>query len=327
MQEFVCRKINGPFLVIGTKSVVSSWMDEFKTFCPDMKVLPVFDRNSSTISMETLQWDVCVTTFDVISKNPLFLRYQWHYVVIDEAHKLRNENTIFGKFIRRMPAKHRLLLTGTPLQNNLHELWLLLNYLMPDIFNSPDVFDGYGEENAKLIQAILKPFFLRRVKADVEASLLPKIEKKLFVGVTKLQRDIYIKTLDDLVLQGKSSVCKSLRKISNHPYLIRGVEPGPPYHTYGTHLITTSGKMLLLHKLLQYLHCNKSRVLLFSQFVDMLDIIEDYLTWQKYNFRRLDGRTELHQRAADIDEFNDEHSSIFIYIISTGAGALGEFRT
>lgn len=287
------------------------------------------DKNYRSVTINQMmsrhiQWDVCVTTFDVILSAPFFRKYQWHYVVIDEAHRLKNDKTISYKVIRDLPCRNRLLLTGTPLQNNLHELWLLLNYLMPGIFNNSNAFDASDDESMKCIQEIIKPFFLRRIKADVETTLLPKIEDKLFVGLTKLQRDTYIQMANKSSFKNTATAIQDLRKVANHPYLIRGVEPEPPFQIHGEHLINTSGKMMVLDKLLKHLKSKGSRALLFIQFADMIDIVEDYLDWRKYEYRRLDGQTKYLQRAEDIDEFNAENSNIFIYIISTHAAALGK---
>lgn len=283
-------------------------------------------RSAQIASMEEdrTKWDACVTTFEMIRREPFFRRHQWNYVVIDEGHLLANEKSISSKLIREMQSKNRLLLTGTPLQKNVRELWALLNYLMPDIFDETQFSDFEDDdESMESTKAILQPFFLRRVKADVEASLLPKIEHKLFVGLTKLQRNTYINVTENSRNKSKAWHLQSLRKIANHPYLIRGVEPGPPYKEHGEHLIKTSGKMMVLDKLLIDLKSSGSRVLLFSQSVEMLDIIEDYLDWRKYIYRRLDGETGFTKRANDIDEFNAPNSRIFIFIISTHAGALG----
>lgn len=284
------------------------------------------DEMTNKMKAREIQWDVCITTFETILCTVFFRKLKWEYVVIDEGHRLKNETSISSKLVRQMSSRNRLLLTGTPLQNNLHELWALLNYLMPEIFNNSDIFDAQDEESMKRIKSILQPFFLRRIKADVETSLLPKIEHKLFVGLTKLQRDTYINIIDKSNFKIVSEKLKDLQKVANHPYLIRGVEPGPPYEDHGDHLINTSGKMMLLDKLLKKLKSNGSRVLLFCQFVDMLDIIEDYLDWRKYEYRRLDGQTNYYKRAEDIDEFNAKNSKIFIYILSTHAGALGEYK-
>ena len=116
-----------------------------------------------------------------------------YYVVIDEAHRIKNENSVLSQEVRRQSSLFRLLLTGTPLQNNLHELWALLNFLLPDIFSSSEDFDswfatGGSQEVVKKLHAIIRPFLLRRLKADVERSLPPKIETKLYVGMTDMQR-------------------------------------------------------------------------------------------------------------------------------------------
>ena len=159
------------------------------------------------------------------------------------------------------------MLTGTPLQNNLHELWSLLNFLLPDVFNSADDFDSWVDTNnclgdQKLVERlhmVLCPFLLRRIKADVEKSLPPKKEVKIYVGLSKMQREWYtqilIKDIDILNSAGKMdkmrllNILMQLRKCCNHPYLFDGAEPGPLFST-DMHLVTNSGKMVVLDKLL-----------------------------------------------------------------------------
>lgn len=155
-------------------------------------------------------------------------------------------------------------------QNNLHELWALLNFLLPDVFASADDFDTWFDSNdclrgqndvANRLRKILRPFMLRRIKADVEKSLLPKIEMKLFVGLTELQKETYKKVLVKEVKKmnefGEESakainnIVMELRKAANHPYLIDGVEPGPPYTTDDT-LVNCCGKMMV--SLQRFLH-------------------------------------------------------------------------
>lgn len=224
----------------------------------------------------------------------------------------------------------------------MHELWALLNFLLPDVFASADDFDTWFDSDDCLrgdndivhrLRDILRPFMLRRIKAEVEKSLLPKIELKLFVGLTPLQRETYKKVLAKEITQlnqmGEETtkalvmIMQELRKVANHPYLIDGVEPGPPYTT-DQHLIDSCGKMMVLDKLLTKLKSQGSRVVLFSQFVIMLDILEDYMNWRGHEYRRLDGNTAYEDRASGIDDFNAENSSVFVYIISTRAGGLGK---
>lgn len=225
----------------------------------------------------------------------------------------------------------------------MHELWALLNFLLPDVFASADDFDTWFDADdclrgnidiVRRLRDILRPFMLRRIKAEVEKSLLPKIEVKLFVGLTTLQRETYKKVLAKELTRmnemGEEStksmvmIMQELRKAANHPYLIEGVETGPPYTT-DQHLVNCCGKMMVLDKLLEKLKPEGSRVVLFSQFVIMLDILEDYLIWRGHQYRRLDGNTPYEDRASGIDDFNAENSQIFIYIISTRAGGLGKF--
>lgn len=212
---------------------------------------------------------------------------------------------------------------------------------MPDVFSNAHDFDSWFDsddclrgdgELVKRLHSVLAPFMLRRVKAEVLASLLPKKEMKLYIPMTPFQRDTYTKVLFnkiesiDALGEVSTKVIKSivmeLRKTANHPYLIDGIEPGPPYTT-DQHLVDNCGKMIILDQLLAKLKAQGSRVVLFSQFVIVLNIIEDYLEWKGYNFRRLDGDTPIAKRFPDIDDFNAEGSDIFIYIISTKAGGLG----
>ena len=196
--------------------------------------------------------------------------------------------------VREIKTANRLLLTGTPLQNNLHELWALLNFLLPEVFSSSDDFDEWFNTNnclgnysnpqqsftkksadhriemnislhlgddsmVKRLHGVLKPFLLRRLKADVEKSLLPKKETNIYVSMSKMQREWYTKILmkDIDIVNGAGKVEKmrlqnilmQLRKCVNHPYLFDGAEPGPPFTT-DEHIIDNAGKMRVLDKLL-----------------------------------------------------------------------------
>uniref|UniRef100_A0A673LLH3 SWI/SNF-related matrix-associated actin-dependent regulator of chromatin subfamily A member 5-like n=1 Tax=Sinocyclocheilus rhinocerous TaxID=307959 RepID=A0A673LLH3_9TELE len=198
-------------------------------------------------------------------------------------------------------------------------------------------FDSWFDTNnclgdQKLVErlhAVLRPFLLRRIKAEVEKSLPPKKEVKIYLGLSKMQREWYtrilMKDIDILNSAGKMdkmrllNILMQLRKCCNHPYLFDGAEPGPPYTT-DTHLATNSGKMVVLDKLLPKVQEQGSRVLIFSQMTRMLDILEDYCMWRGFEYCRLDGNTP-HEQA--IDAFNAPNSSKFIFMLSTRAGGLG----
>lgn len=287
------------------------------------------------------EWDVCVTSYEMcIREKSVFKKFNWRYMVIDEAHRIKNEKSKLSEILREFKTANRLLLTGTPLQNNLHELWALLNFLLPDVFNSSEDFDSWFNTNQCLgdnqlierLHAVLKPFLLRRLKSEVEKRLLPKKEVKVYVGLSKMQREWYtkilLKDIDVVNGAGKTekmrlqNILMQLRKCTNHPYLFDGAEPGPPYTTE-KHLVDNCGKMVILDKLLPRLKEQGSRVLIFSQMTRMLDILEDYCLWRAYNYCRLDGQTPHEDRTTMIADFNADNSSKFVFMLSTRAGGLG----
>ncbi|KAI9906732.1 hypothetical protein PsorP6_016200 [Peronosclerospora sorghi] len=183
-----------------------------------------------------------------------------------------------------------------------------------------------------LLHTILRPFLLRRLKADVEHSLPPKIETKLYVGLSEMQREWYMRVLHrdatHLNAIGGSdrvrllNILMQLRKVCNHPYLFEGAEPGPPYQE-GPHLWENCGKMTLLHKLLPKLQAQGSRVLIFCQMTSMMDILEDYMRYFGHDYCRLDGSTKGEDRDCMMEEFNAPGSTKFCFLLSTRAGGLG----
>lgn len=340
------RNIPGPHIVIVPKSTLANWMNEFKKWCPTLRaVCLIGDQDTrNTFIRDVLMpgdWDVCVTSYEmVIREKGVFKKFNWRYMVIDEAHRIKNEKSKLSEIVREFKTTNRLLLTGTPLQNNLHELWSLLNFLLPDVFNSSDDFDAWFNTNSFLgdnslverLHAVLRPFLLRRLKSEVEKRLKPKKELKVYVGLSKMQREWYTKVLmkDIDVVNGAGKIEKmrlqnilmQLRKCSNHPYLFDGAEPGPPYTT-DEHLVYNCGKMVILDKLLPKLKEQGSRVLIFSQMTRMIDILEDYCFWRAYPYCRLDGQTPHEDRQRQINEFNADDSEKFIFMLSTRAGGLG----
>ena len=189
-----------------------------------------------------------------------------------------------------------------------------------------------GDEIREKLHKVLKPFLLRRLKVEVEKSLPPKTETKLYIGLSDMQRNWYKsilqKNIDVINGPGKESrvrllnILMQLRKCCNHPYLFEGAEPGPPYTT-GEHLIENSGKMVLLDLLLGRLKELGSRVLIFSQMTRLLDILEDYMFFKKYDYCRIDGSTSSEDREESIERFNEPDSSVFAFLLSTRAGGLG----
>ncbi|KAF7684114.1 putative global transcription activator SNF2L1 [Astathelohania contejeani] len=335
--------VNKAHLLIVPKSILHNWQSEVNKFIPELKMFvlhaPKKELKKTEQEMKKSRFDVCITTFEMcLSATNILKKIKWSYIIIDEAHRLKNESSMLSKVVRLFESDHRLLLTGTPLQNNVHELWALLNFLVPELFINADRFESWimnvdhqNEEAVSKLRNILQAFFLRREKSDVELTLLPKITINLYAELSKMQREWYKSILEkDLTpILGKNEtksvlmniVCQ-LRKCCNHPYLFEGAEPGPPFTT-DVHLIENSGKLKLLDKLLANLKIKGSRVLIFSQMSRMVDILEDYCIFKEYEYCRLDGSVSTNERTEAINEFNREGSDKFIFLLTTRAGGLG----
>ncbi|KAJ5415980.1 hypothetical protein PENPOL_c006G04664 [Penicillium polonicum] len=341
------RDINGPHLVVVPKSTLDNWKREFAKWTPDIDVLVLQGNKEERQQLinERLveeEFDVCITSYEMILREKSHLKkFAWEYIIIDEAHRIKNEESSLSQIIRLFNSRNRLLITGTPLQNNLHELWALLNFLLPDVFGDSEAFDQWFSNQdsdqdtvVQQLHRVLRPFLLRRVKSDVEKSLLPKKELNLYVPMSEMQRRWYQKILEkdiDAVngAAGKResktrllNIVMQLRKCCNHPYLFEGAEPGPPYTT-DEHLIFNSGKMAILDKLLKRMQADGSRVLIFSQMSRVLDILEDYCCFRDYNYCRIDGTTAHEDRIAAIDDYNKPGSDKFVFLLTTRAGGLG----
>jgi len=260
------RGIRGPHIVVVPKSVVGNWIKEFKKWCPQIKTLKMLGTKAERKHVTSVElppdpktgkhkFDVFVTSYEgILREKGSLCKINWKYLIIDEAHRIKNENSSLSKAVRLLDTQFRILITGTPLQNNLHELWALLNFLLPDIFGDSEQFDEWfslssgsdGQDNViRKLHTVLRPFMLRRVKKDVACNLPPKKETKLFIGLTETQQDWYKKLLRKDAHELNSlggpdkvrllNILMQLRKVCNHPYLFDGAEPGPPYSD-GPHL-------------------------------------------------------------------------------------------
>ncbi|KAA8898562.1 hypothetical protein TRICI_006517 [Trichomonascus ciferrii] len=339
--------IEGPHIVIVPKSTLDNWSREFKRWTPDVNVLVLQgdkEQRAQLIQDRLLgcDFDVCISSYELVIREKAQLKkIAWQYIIVDEAHRIKNEDSMLSQIIRLFHSRNRLLITGTPLQNNLHELWALLNFLLPDVFSDSQVFDQWfesqGSDQDKVVQQlhkVLGPFLLRRVKSDVEKSLLPKKEVNVYTGMSDMQVKWYKRLLEkdiDAVngavgkREGKTrllNIVMQLRKCCNHPYLFEGAEPGPPFTT-DEHLVDNSGKMVILDKLLARVKSQGSRVLIFSQMSRMLDILEDYCLFREYEYCRIDGSTGHEDRIQAIDDYNKEGSEKFVFLLTTRAGGLG----
>ncbi|CAM9364785.1 unnamed protein product [Ectocarpus fasciculatus] len=351
MRDF--QNVTGPHIILLPKSVLGNWQLEFKRFCPSIRVLRLSgtkDERAATIRNDLKpgspederDWDVLVTTYEVANIEKTSLnKIGWRYLIIDEAHRLKNESSLFSMTVRELTTQYRLLLTGTPLQNNLHELWALLNFLLPTVFQDSEAFSKVFDLNVddadkkqnmiKQLHKILRPFMLRRLKKEVEKSLPPKEETILFTSMSEVQRKVYKGVLmrDIDTINGTSAgrtailnIVMQLRKCCNHPYLFPNTEDRN-LDPMGEHLVENCGKMILLDKLLTRLKAAGHRVLVFSQMTRMMDILEDLMHMREYKYCRIDGNTPHDTRQDLIEEYNAPGSEKFIFLLSTRAGGLG----
>ena len=347
------KQINGPHLVVGPTTILTNWVNEFKKWFPSCRVVKLYARKEyreEVFENELVEgnFDVCVTSYEAINICQSQLRkFRWVYIVVDEAHRLKNEDSLFSQNLRKFNTNLKLLMTGTPLQNNLHELWSLLNFILPELFDSSEVFDEWftakppsanepelsseqlEQKNMDIITSlhrILKPFILRRTKDDILKTLPPKKEVQVYVGLSPKQIELYKSLLLKKSPTGDNNyymnILMQLRKVCNHPYLFPGIED-ESLPIYGDHIIINSGKMVVLDKLLIKLSLGKNRVLIFSQMTSMLNILEDYCGYRGYNYCRIDGDTSMADRDRQIESFNHPESKDFIFLLSTRAGGLG----
>ena len=360
--------IRGPFLVIAPLSTIPNWQREFELWS-EMNVI-VYHGSQTSRNMlaeyemyykddkgqrmnDVFKFHVLITTYECVIQDILELcEIKWRACVIDEAHRLKNNKCKLLEGLQLLSLESRLLLSGTPLQNNIQELYSLLSFLEPDQFRSQSEFmkefgDMQNEDQVKKLQALLKPLMLRRMKEDVEKSLKPKEETIVEVELTNMQKKYYRGILEknfsflskgttNANLPNLMNTMMELRKCCIHPYLLNGAEEQiqndytarkTDYEDYDDlyfkALTHSSGKMVLLDKLLPKLKENGHRVLIFSQMVKMLDLLEDYLIKKKYAFERIDGSIRGNLRQAAIDRYCRPDSDRFVFLLCTKAGGLG----
>ncbi|XP_037632770.1 probable global transcription activator SNF2L2 isoform X1 [Sebastes umbrosus] len=362
------KRINGPFLIIVPLSTLSNWVYELDKWSPSVvkiayKGTPVL-RRGLVPQLRSGKFNVLLTTYEYIIKDKNILaKIRWKYMIVDEGHRMKNHHCKLTQVLNtHYVAPRRLLLTGTPLQNKLPELWALLNFLLPTIFKSCSTFEQWfnapfamtgervdlNEEETILIirrlHKVLRPFLLRRLKKEVESQLPEKVEYVVKCDMSAIQKVLYRHMQRGILLTDGSEKDKKgkggsktlmntimqLKKICNHPYMFSHIEESFAEHLgfpsgviSGLDLYRASGKFELLDRILPKLQATNHRVLLFCQMTTLMTIMEDYFSYRNFLYLRLDGTTKSDDRALLLKKFNEEGSVYFIFLLSTRAGGLG----
>ncbi|XP_037637988.1 lymphoid-specific helicase [Sebastes umbrosus] len=415
------KKVMGPFLVVAPLSTLPNWISEFKRFTPEVsallyhgpqperaKLLKQIRRPQGSLNM----CPVVLTSFEIAMIDRKFLqRYQWKYLIVDEGHRIKNLNCRLVRELKMLPTDNKLLLTGTPLQNNLAELWSLLNFLLPEVFDDLKSFESWfdigsiseaesvvateREQNIlSMLHQILTPFLLRRLKSDVTLEVPPKKEIIVYAPLTAKQEAFYTavvnKTIAKMLGMEKTeapvaltpsgrpkrgsrrpvdykekdgdtpvdleeylekvrkehelsspavldvqtpldseinlklrNILMLLRKCCNHPYLVEyPLDPATQEFKIDEQLVQTSGKFLILDRLLPALKERGHKVLIFSQMVTILDLIVDYCYLRGFEYSRLDGGMSYADREENMAKFSSD-PEVFLFLLSTRAGGLG----
>lgn len=399
----------GPHLVVVPSSTLENWLREFQKFCPEFVVEPYYGSQDEraeiriALSDPSAEFDVMVTTYNLAcgsSQDLGFLKSRkFNVVVYDEGHLLKNSQSERYVKLMRLNAKFRLILTGTPLQNNLRELVSLLSFILPNIFASKkDDLAGIFKHKAKSTdkatdgrnpllseqritkaKAMMTPFVLRRKKDQVLKHLPKKTHEVVYCDMTESQSEVYHKELQASrkAIEAKESgkkgvksvgnVLMQLRKASLHHLLFRQIYnnqvikkmareimkeeqyrqaneqyiyedmevmtdaelhrlcenfPSVRKHKLDEAEWMNSGKISKLKEILPGMKANGDRILLFSQFTQMLDILERVLNHMGVTFIRMDGQTPVELRQEMIDKFHDE-TDITVFLLSTKAGGFG----
>jgi non-specific serine/threonine protein kinase len=331
------KKVKKPVLIVAPTSVITNWNYEIKKFTPEMKVVMLHGPGRKALFDQVQDADIVLTSYALLRVDRYDLeRYEFSHIVLDEAQNIKNPQAATTKAAKSIRARHRLALTGTPTENRPMELWSIMDFLMPGYLGSYEFFranierpileGGTSVHVAQLLNAKTRPFILRRLKADVEKELPPKIESVLHVDMAPSQRQMYAQILNEVRpkvfdaikkkgIQGASvsilAALLRLRQVCNHPNSIEAFEDLEGYE---------SGKFNLLKDLVVEALESGRKILLFSQFRGMLGIIRSWLEEIQVNHLYLDGATRNRQEL--IDQFTADES-VRLFLISLKAGGSG----
>jgi len=359
----------GPFLVIAPLSTISNWQREVRRFAPAAPCHLLYPKREAqekwwsrleeTTACEQLGGrqigSIFITSYDTaIALRTMLDQVKWNFIVVDEGHRIKNRKCRLTKYLKTFQSTGRLLLTGTPMQNNMGELWSLLNFIQPDIFDDYEIFELWfnakslhedEDEKARLvaqedkksvlssIHRIIGPFLLRRVKAEVELSIPPKTEVMVYCPFTEAQATQY-NYFQQLLIRTKAKHAKDrpemgndmcgwsgqymsdLRCAVNHPYILDNPA------TTDQAMIDSCGKLQVLDQMLTCLMQDGHKTLVFSQMTRMIDVLIDYFKMKNIPYCSLDGRMPYLDRQMNVERFTSE-PDVMVFLLSTRAGGLG----
>jgi len=354
--------VTGAFLVVAPLSTIQHWAREVEAWAGMHAVVYHGSAKSRELIREnewelrgkgecaSVKFDVLITTYEIANSDVNELsKVHWEYLVVDEAHRLKNKKSLLVHSLRQLKWSQCHLLTGTPIQNNMEELHSMLSFIdvLPPSCKDALAFVLQYEgiktaEKVKELQGLLHPIMLRRLKEDVETTLAAKEETIIWLDLTPMQRKYYRAVIDRnfsvLNKSGKNgagtglrNVSMELRKLCLHPFLIKGAEESEcamlqdPSNQEAVNqlLIESSTKFSLMDKLLAKLKADGHRVLIFSQMTRVLDMIEDCLRYREHKYERIDGNVKGIDRQQAIDRFSDPSSQQFVFLLGTKAGGVG----
>ncbi len=323
------------FLIVCPTSLVYNWKDELEKFAPFIRsdIVTGSPKERQTTISKCKEYDVLITSYPLIRRDiELYESIMFHTVFIDEAQFIKNAGSLSAQSVKRLNTKNRFALTGTPIENSLSELWSIFDFLMPLYLLTHSKFVSQyekpilrqDEEALKDLGRHIHPFILRRMKKDVLTELPDKIETKMLVDMTEEQRKVYNAFIENIrgtlgidgegmsMEQSKIKILAALtrlRQICCHP------------STFIEQYDGGSGKLDLLMEIVPEAIANEHRILIFSQFTSMLQIIAKRLKQEKIDFFYLEGSTPTHERSDFVKRFNAGEGSVFL--ISLKAGGTG----
>lgn len=328
-------KTTGASLLVVPKSLVVNWQRESERFTPELRFLEYMGNSREKDTSTFKDYDVVITTYGTMLRDiDLLRKHHFDYAILDESQAIKNPMSKSARASRLLQAAHRLVLTGTPVENNTFELWSQFAFLNPGLLGNVDYFKsefagpierGNGEDAAQTLRQLIYPFVLRRTKEQVAPELPPRTERVMYVDMVPAQKKLYKRTLDyyrGLLLgmiedngidDARMKILEGLlrlRQVSIHPLLVESKYRGE------------APKFELLLETLESLHGTGHKALIFSQFVEVLTLLRKELDAKKISYAYLDGQTSLKKRQEQVDAFQEDPKLAF-FLISLKAGGVG----